>query len=311
MNTDTLKKRFPKEHLEKRLLRQTTHSVLQFRGGFKLFWENLNWLTSPLNCFLKILGIYKRGVKNSLKYHISHHDVHLKDLPKEFDGFRILHLTDLHIEGIFDHGKKLISTIKNLKFDLCVITGDYRFLTYGQFNDCLIYTKKLIECIQSDYPILGILGNHDSIEMVPELEAIGIKMLVNESIVINRDSANIGIAGVDDQHFYDCANLETAMKDIFSSKTKILLAHSQELIEMAAESKVDLYLCGHTHGGQICLPGGVALVHNTPHRNRYFSGRWLEGPMIGYTSRGIGASCLPVRYNCLPEIVIHRLLTKS
>jgi predicted MPP superfamily phosphohydrolase len=212
------------------------------------------------------------------------------------------------MDGIYDHGKRLTQMIKNLHYDLCVLTGDYRFLTYGQVHDAMVYTKRVIDVLDKNVPIVGILGNHDSIEMVPFLEEYGVRMLINESMTVQKGQDTIGIAGVDDAHFYETENLKEALKGITGSSFKILLAHSQELIPEAEKHGVDFYLCGHTHGGQICLPGGFAAIKNTPYGSRYFKGAWKHNTMEGYTSRGVGASCLPVRFNCPPEITLHTLV---
>jgi len=303
-----MKKRFDKPYLRKRLKRQKSHAAWQFQSGWKLYWENLGPITPILKLFLKSTGLLRRGFKNSITYDIVHRDVLIKNLPDSFKGMRILHLSDLHIDGMFDHGKRLIHHVEQLEYDLCVITGDFRFLTYGQTREVLLHTKRLVKAIKCK-EIIGILGNHDCISMLPELESMGIQMLVNESTQIKRGTDHINIVGVDDSHFYDAADLKRASRGIEESDVKILLAHSQEVIPEAAEMTFDLYLCGHTHGGQLCLPGGIAVIKNTPKNfHSFIKGAWRYKNMQGYTSRGIGSSCLTVRYHCPPEIIVHRLV---
>ena len=252
------------------------------------------------------------GHKNTLKYEINHETVTIEGLPKEFDGYRILHVSDLHIDGMYDHGRTLAKAIKQCDYDLVAITGDFRFLTYGPIDDTVVYMKQLMKSFDKRKRILGILGNHDCVDLVPELEKMGIQMLINESVIIKKGSAKLGIAGVDDPHFYGPADLDTASKDIQKCRNKILLAHSQELIADAIDYGYQYYLCGHTHGGQICLPGGVPLIKNTPRpfRGPYLSGAWQYKGMHGYTSRGVGGSGLPVRFYCPPELIIHTLRSK-
>lgn len=302
-----LSRRIPAETLQKRLAKEQRHTALQFEGGFRIYWENLDWLAPILELGLRCTGLLWRGLNNARQFTLQHNNVVIPGLPAAFNGFRVLHLSDLHIEGMVDHGEALHDFLKPLQYDMCVITGDFRFLTFGPFYDTVAFTQRICQALDREKPLLGILGNHDFLELLPPLEQIGIQMLINESCVIRRGAAEIGFAGVDDPHFYQTADLPRAMDGIRHCPVKILLAHSQELIPEAAAAGVDLYLCGHTHGGQICLPGGHAVITNTKLGRRFISGAWQEHAMQGYTSRGIGSSGLAVRYQCPPEVIIHHL----
>jgi predicted MPP superfamily phosphohydrolase len=143
--------------------------------------------------------------------------------------------------------------------------------------------------------------------MVPILEAGGMRMLLNEHTCIERNGARLWIAGVDDPHYYETDNLEKAMDGIPPDDFTILLAHSPEIVRNAAFAGVDLYLCGHTHAGQICLPGGRPIVTNSKCPPDRRAGVWKFEGMTGYTSRGAGTSSVGVRFNCPPEITVHRL----
>ncbi len=113
--------------------------------------------------------------------------------------------------------------------------------------------------------------------------------------------------GVDDPHYYETDNLEKAMTGVSDDTFSILLAHSPEITRQAAYAGVDVYLCGHTHGGQICLPGGQPLIANSRCPHNQCKGAWKYDTMQGYTSRGVGTSSVDVRFNCPPEITIHTL----
>ena len=116
-------------HARKRLELQATHSALRTGGhGDYIFdWENVGFLTPTLKILLKMTGLWDRAVRNSTNYQILQPTVHLSHLPPAFHGFRILHLSDLHLESIVDRGQKLQDTLSDLSYDLCVITGDFRF----------------------------------------------------------------------------------------------------------------------------------------------------------------------------------------
>src|SRR5450756_1910785 len=119
--------------------------------------------------------------------------------------------------------------------------------------------------------------------MVPELELMGVQMLLNEATQLQRGTADIVLAGVDDPHFYKCHDLKKALTAVAPDQFVILLSHSPEIAQEAARCGVDFYLCGHTHGGQICLPGGIAVFANASCNRRYVSGSWKCGAMQGYT----------------------------
>ncbi len=168
--------------------------------------------------------------------------------------------------------------------------------------------KRIVDSLQCEHGILAVLGNHDFIEMVPGLEAMGIRILLNEAVPIRRNGEVIWIAGVDDPHFYEAHNLKKTFQEVPRREFKVLLAHSPELVEDAANFMVDYYLCGHTHGGQICLPRGIPVITNATCSRKYVSGPWKYQKMAGYTSRGTGSSGLTVRFFCPPEITLHRFI---
>ena len=153
----------------------------------------------------------------------------------------------------------------------------------------------------------AILGNHDFLEMVPGLEEIGLVVLLNESTWIERGGQRLWIAGIDDPHFYKTHDIERAGSEIPSGACAVLLSHSPETHAQAAEAGFQLQLSGHTHGGQICLPGGRALVVPCNVPKKFHAGRWTHGRLQGYTSRGTGACGVAARWNCPPEITLHTL----
>ncbi|MGD9157816.1 MAG: hypothetical protein PVG39_05385, partial [Desulfobacteraceae bacterium] len=114
--------------------------------------------------------------------------------------------------------------------------------------------------------------------------------------------------GVDNPSFHTCASITKTFKRIPEEDFTILLAHSPGLLREAMRRNVDYYLCGHTHGGQLCLPGGIPVITKAECERRYSSGAWNYKGMKGYTSRGSGTSGLPVRLYCPPEITIHTLI---
>ena len=156
-------------------------------------------------------------------------------------------------------------------------------------------------------PLYGVLGNHDTIRMVPGLEEMGIHMLLNECVPISRDGQSIYLAGIDDAHYYRVDNIEKAAAEIPHGAFSILLSHTAEIYRQAAHAGFDLLLSGHTHGGQICLPGSIPITLSAVLPRTMGAGGWKYHEMIGYTSVGAGTAVVPVRINCLPEITLHHL----
>jgi uncharacterized protein len=200
---------------------------------------------------------------------------------------------------------RIVDLLPSLEYDLCVLTGDYRGKTFGPFNQSLAGMARLRENLKG--PVYGVLGNHDTIRMIPDLEAMGIRMLLNECVVIERDGQRIHLAGVDDAHFFRVDNIEKAADSVPHEEFSILLSHTPEIYRQAAHAGFDLLLSGHTHGGQICLPGGIPITLDSALPRSYGSGAWKYRNMAGYTSVGAGSSVVPVRFNCPPEITLHHL----
>ena len=143
--------------------------------------------------------------------------------------------------------------------------------------------------------------------MVPELEEMGIRILLNECETISRGDETIYLAGIDDAHYYRVDNIEKAASEIPRDGFSILLSHTPEVYRQAAHAGFDLFLSGHTHGGQICLPGSIPITLSSVLPRHMGSGPWHYGDMIGYTSVGVGCAAVPVRLNCLPEVTLHHL----
>jgi predicted MPP superfamily phosphohydrolase len=201
--------------------------------------------------------------------------------------------------------RHLVSIVGKLEYNICVLTGDYRGKTYGPFEKTLKGVSDLRARLKD--PLYGILGNHDTIRMTPSLEAMGIRMLFNECEPIIRGGCQIYLAGVDDPHFYRADDIEKAASRIPHGAFSILSPHTPEVYDRAARAGFDLILCGHTHGGQLCLPGGIPIKLEAILPRRMGAGAWRHARMIGYTSVGAGTSLLPVRLNCSPEITLHTL----
>jgi predicted MPP superfamily phosphohydrolase len=301
-----LEGRLGRLHARQRIGIEREHEARIFGQGLTAFHiENLPGSSSVIEGLLRLSGTYKMGRANAANVELRRNRVASAGIPAAFDGFSILHLSDLHADISAEATKRAAALVASLSYDLCVLTGDYRGQTFGPYRPAMEIMRDLRAALTGE--VFAVLGNHDTIEMVPDLERMGIAVLLNENVRIERGSASIYLAGVDDAHFFRVDNLEKAASGIPEEAFSILLSHTPEIYRQAAHAGFDLMLSGHTHGGQICLPGGAALTLEARLPRRMGRGAWRHGELIGYTSAGCGASIVPVRFNCPPEITLHRL----
>ncbi len=273
-------------------------------------WKLLKVAVAIFGLGLRAVGLFERGRRNALDVGLTRLELAFDDLPPAFDGFRILQLTDLHVDALppaMDAAREIAA---GAEADLCVLTGDYRFRVQGPYEQILPGMRALTAALRTRHGVCAVLGNHDCAAMAEAFEALGIRMLVNETISLGRDGQAIHLTGTDDVHYYFTEAARDALAEA-PAGFKIALIHSAELADVAAGHGFQLYLSGHTHGGQICLPGGSpALTHLSCFR-RYARGLWRHGAMQGYTSTGVGISALPVRFNNRGEVVLITLRRRA
>ena len=309
MQPDVLQKleqRLGRVHARQRLGVEDDHEAQVFGGGLNFFHlENWYSVHSVIRNALKLTGLYWRGLRNAQRIDVRRVSITRQDLPPSFDGFVILQISDMHVDMNAAPMRRLVELLPHINYDLCVLTGDYRGKTYGPYDAALDGLEQVRRYLKP--PVYGVLGNHDTIRMVPRLEDMGIRMLLNESEMIVRGDERIFLAGIDDAHYYRVDNIEKAASLIPRDEFSILLSHTPEIYRQAAHADFRLLLSGHTHGGQLCLPGSVPLTLDSALPRRLGSGAWKYHNMDGYTSVGVGSSIVPVRFNCPPEISLHQL----
>lgn len=299
---NALANRFGRDFYEKRyLIEQEKRLKLEKKGKF----FRISLFNLFLKYFFKCIFLWKRGYRNYLTPKVEEHYFMLPRLPKEFDGYRILHLSDLHLDLDENITQAIIDAIEGLEYDLCVITGDLNNLTVSTNRGAVAEATQLAKAIHS--PIYACLGNHDFLKDICPLEAAGINFLLNEGVELKHNGASIWLGGVDEANVYENDDIARAFSMAPVDSFKLLLSHTPSVYAKAAAENVDLVLAGHVHGGQICLPGGLmfhklAGCKNDPSPERVWVGRWQEGEQTqGWTSRGIGACGVPLRFNCPPE----------
>ncbi len=301
-----LEERLGPLHARQRLGIEVDHEAQVFGQGLNFFHPE-NWYATPslIRVALKITGLYGRACRNAAQVQVRHNDLAFKALPPRFDGFTLLHISDPHAEMNEGAMRRAAELLPGLQYDVCVLTGDFRGPSYGPYDAALRGMAELRASIRGQ--VYGVLGNHDTIRMVPGLEAMGVRMLLNECETISREGQQICLAGIDDAHFFRADNFDKATSGIPSNAFAILLSHTPEIYRQAAHAGFALALCGHTHGGQICLPGGTPITLDSVLPRRLGAGAWTYNRMAGYTSVGLGSSIVTARLNCPPEITLHHL----
>lgn len=260
-----------------------------------------------LSFVFRLFGLWKRGIRNAATIRLVHTEICIKGLPPIFHGYTILHLSDLHIDMVPELADRAAEAVAGLTCDLAVITGDYQ-AHYGSTVQHLGEPlSKVFSRLNAADGIVGILGNHDDAAIVDLLQAQDVTILVNETIAFRRCGETIYVSGVDDVFHHWTPHARNELASAPRDGVRIALVHTSDLATYAAECGYALYLTGHTHGGQICLPGQIPVLTMGMDRSRA-AGLWRIGTMTGHTSRGIGVSCLPLRFNCPAEITLITLL---
>ncbi len=278
------------------------------------------------SCRLTILASLGFGFYEKSNLKTEYLQIGFPNLPGSFDGYRICQISDLHSSFWVkkDYLMEVVGKVNDLKCDLVVITGD---IITGAVNE---FWKRWVPVSKIDYLSnvidvlknlkvenkMAVLGNHDQwdgkkteLRLVNELQGIGINVLRNHSVKLTRDNATIYFAGTDDMWCsYDYAK---AMRNVPEDEFKIVLSHNPDVRrDIRTGMKVDLTLCGHTHGGQVMIP--FLSHHFIPIDNpaRYSAGLVKENYGYTYVNRGIGTLVFPFRIGAAPEITC-LTLTKS
>lgn len=271
--------------------------------------ERINSLVSSEKPLRQLAGnvskIAKNAIDEATSLSIERVEITLERLPKMLDGFRIVHLSDIHHSPFtnIEHIKRTVKVANRLKPHLLALTGDY-----------VSHEEKYIEPVahvlgqlQAEFGTYACLGNHDhwtSADLVvEEFTKAGIRMLVNEGFRFEARGRSFWLAGVDD-HMVGKTDIRAALKGSYPDEMKLLLAHNPIIFRRATRLGVDLTLSGHTHGGQVKVRDPEKRM--LP-RRRLSSGLHQRKESQIYITRGIGTVVLPIRYQCPPEISVLEL----
>ena len=245
------------------------------------------------------------------------YNISSNELPKEFDGFRIAQVSDLHNAEMGKDNQKLISMLKDAEPDIIVITGDMIDSRNTNVDIALAFAEKAMQIA----PCYYVTGNHES--RVNEYDALkeglnrlGVTVLEDAKTELVVSGEKITIIGVDDPNFKmdyllnDESAIKSKLNELMSEDDgyTILLSHRPELFEAYVDSDVDVVFSGHAHGGQFRIPfiGGV-VAPNQGLFPQYDSGIYTKENTNMIVSRGVGNSIVPFRINNRPEVIVVEL----
>jgi predicted MPP superfamily phosphohydrolase len=244
-------------------------------------------------------------------YWISETDVFIRDLPERFENFRITQLTDIHHSRILgiDHVRQVVALAQQTKPDLFVLTGDYT-TTYRRFIEPC---AEALGGLNAPEGVWAVLGNHDHYTD-PELTTRAlrrrhIEVLDNASTRLQRGPDSLQLSGIDDWT-WNATDWQRAFTGLSATIPTILLSHQPSVLDFEQTKSVALILSGHTHGGQVRLPGLGAPARFATKDLKYDRGLFRSGETQLYVSSGTGVIGLPLRLGVRPEIAVLRLKRK-
>lgn len=278
---------------------QTLASATAVGGGFAP-WRAAEGYAYAVGLVLSVWAIWieRRFVR------VREISVAIVDLPAQFEGYRILQLSDLHV-GSFDPKARALEWVAKsnaLEPDLCVVTGDLVTSGSGFYTD----VSDAIAALEAKDGVFVSMGNHDQAnndELTRLIEARGPRVLRNASQIIRRGTGALTVAGID-ARFASPAEVTRTVKSCPKGVPIVLLSHYPWTFESAAAAGADLVLSGHTHGGQLGIPfisERYNLARLSGQRSR---GLVHSGTAALYVNAGLGTTGPPMRLGIPPEIAI-------
>ncbi len=241
---------------------------------------------------------------------VNRYTIPVPNLPHEFDGLRVLQLTDLHYGPLMPLCilADVVQKANELKKDIVVCTGDY---VLGKSSHRAIDAIwHVLAKLRAPEGVYTVLGNHDHWASTERslhwLDTSGHINLRHRAVPFSRNGKTLWLGGAGDL-WEDHLNLDHLLKEVPQDECRIVLAHNPDTADTDYTTRVDLMISGHTHGGQVKIPFiGTPLL---PVKNKAYSSGFIRSQKTNvFISRGIGWAYLPVRFNCFPEIAILALV---
>lgn len=229
-----------------------------------------------------------------------------QELPEAFDDFLIAQISDLHNARFGSENEDLAELLRQIQPDIIAITGDLLDSRNTDMEAALAFAEKLV----SIAPCYYVTGNHEARisdygDFEEQLTDVGVTVLRNKSVTLERDGQSLVLAGIDDPSFLGNALFSKKLEQLATDAFCILLSHRPEYFDQYCQYGFDLVLSGHAHGGQFRLPflGGL-IAPNQGFFPKYDGGLYTNGETYLLVSRGLGNSIFPFRLNNPPEILL-------
>lgn len=251
------------------------------------------------------IGMTPSVLRGLLDYEVTNIEVHLaaRAFP---EPIRILHLSDLHADGIPDSGRRLVTVLRRQQADICVITGDFVDPSRANLTRVSRLLTEIVTRTHAPMGVYAVLGNHDPVVLREVLAQLGVRVLDSGHVVsVQRGATRFYVAGVSNDA--SAAFAAQRHRQVPDDGPLVFLVHSPDGAQQAALARADYCLCGHTHGGQVCLPFGIPFLTRTAAPRHMARGAWTWQGLRGYTSRGVGVCGQSPRLHCRPEITMHTL----
>ena len=275
------------------------------RGGFSPLGRPQP--ETPLRTLaLNLTEAARAALTEPFRLSIEHQAIYLRRIPREFEGFRIVQLSDVHHSPFTSvrQIERAVETANSLQPDMIALTGDYVSKERRYAAPC----AELLGKLKARNGVFAVLGNHDhwtDAALITDLfRAEGITVLVNQGMRFEKEGAAFWLAGVDDT-MVGLEDLSLALAGASEDEMKLVLAHNPVILRKAARASVDLVLSGHTHGGQVNLRSDRNKSGRP--RRRLLKGLARQGETQIYVTRGLGTVVLPVRFGCPPEVSLLEL----
>lgn len=250
-------------------------------------------------------------VWDTFRVRVDRVEVWLPRLPSGWDGAQVVFLSDLHRGPLVPAAylARCVEMARALPHDIAMLGGDYVSVSSAFAAD----VAKALAGWAPPLGIYGVLGNHDywtdPVDVGQALSAAGVTVLGNENRILERGGDALRLVALDDP-MTNHDDLARALEGTSPEEFRFVLAHAPELAWELSVAKVDFALSGHTHGGQICLPGGEPIVVPCSPGKALAKGLRQNRGVWHYVSRGIGVTTAPLRTFCPPEIT-HLTLRKG
>jgi predicted MPP superfamily phosphohydrolase len=233
---------------------------------------------------------------------VTHHEIVIDDLPPAFDGYRIAFLTDTHVASFMRRGfyREVVGQVQRFAPDVILFGGDFVSFT----RHIKLLPEILLDGLAARDGMFAILGNHDywagQADITGVLRANGVRLITNDAVMLARGSARLPLVGIDEV-YRGKPDVARAFAGVDPQHPCLAISHHPDIVDLIAGPRIDLLLCGHTHGGQIRFPFFGPVVVPSRHEGTYAAGFHRLGAVLLYVSRGIGA-IPPLRILCRPEV---------